>query len=367
MPEFPGLHRTKVVLHAYHENWNSIFLETRDSLIHILDTYDFEIEHIGSTSIPGLAAKPILDIAIGLASMGDLDDIRKKLEAVGFIYRGDTRGDGEFLFVQEKEKDTRTHHLHVLDKNSASFRDYLLFRNKLRENDMLREAYQELKKTLAKKFENDRGAYTRGKASFIQGVLAGTPNSAFMKAENWEIGVIGGPEKRVIDIVDYDPQWPEKFAEEAHRIQEALGAPVISIEHIGSTSVPALAAKPIIDILLVVEDSGDEGSYLQGMLDAGYQLRVREPDFHEHRMFRTPERDVHIHVFSEGCEEIDRYLVFRNQLRVNDQDRQDYEAVKRKLASEDWEDMNAYAEAKTKIIERILSTGFANFKSKNKP
>ena len=108
-------------------------------------------------------------------------------------------------------------------------------------------------------------------------------------------------------------------------------------------------------MLLVVEDSGDEASYLPEMEAAGYVLRVREPDFHQHRMLRTPERDVHIHVFSSGSPEIERSLTFRDRLRRNRQERQLYERTKRKLAAQDWSDMNAYAEAKTEVIEGIIA------------
>ena len=168
-------------------------------------------------------------------------------------------------------------------------------------------------------------------------------------------GLIGGVEKRVIEIFDYDPLWPVKFREHANRIAKALGDSVLQIEHIGSTSVPGLAAKPIIDVLLVVNEAGDEATYLPALEAAGYVLRVREPDFDEHRMFRTPERDVHVHVFSKGSLEIERCLDFRNQLRTDEDDRKVYETVKRKLAREDWTDMNAYADAKTEVIEKTIA------------
>ncbi|WP_218132330.1 GrpB family protein [Nitrosomonas sp. Nm33] len=113
--------------------------------------------------------------------------------------------------------------------------------------------------------------------------------------------LIGGIEKREIVIVDYDPLWPNKFLEHKKRIEVALKGRFILIEHIGSTSVPQLAAKPIIDIIIVVEDSSNEATYLPALLDAGYVLRVREPEWHQHRMVRTPERDVHAHIFSLGC------------------------------------------------------------------
>ena len=130
-----------------------------------------------------------------------------------------------------------------------------------------------------------------------------------------ETGLIGGPQKRRIEIHDYNPNWPQKFATHAWIIAGALGDSALRIEHIGSTSVPGLAAKPIIDILVVVQDSRDESTYLPQLEAAGYVLRVREPDWNEHRMFRTPDRDVHVHVYSAGCPEIERYLTFRDRLR----------------------------------------------------
>ena len=112
--------------------------------------------------------------------------------------------------------------------------------------------------------------------------------------------IIGEIEPQTIVVADYDPAWPERFRREEARIRAALGGAALAVEHIGSTSVDGLAAKPIIDVLLVVEDSGDESSYLPALEEAGYVLRVREPDFDEHRMFRTPEKDVHVHVLLPG-------------------------------------------------------------------
>src|SRR5215213_3867268 len=165
--------------------------------------------------------------------------------------------------------------------------------------------------------------------------------------------LIGGIEKRQIVIIDYDPRWPEQFQEHAEILSRALGSTALDIEHVGSTSVPELPAKPIIDIDVVVEDSGDEASYLPAVVQAGYVLRVREPDWHRHRMFRTPELDVHVHVFARGCVEFERHLLFRDHLRKCEEDRRLYASVKRKLAEEDWSDMNAYARAKSDVVEAI--------------
>ena len=180
-----------------------------------------------------------------------------------------------------------------------------------------------------------------------------------MSDRSREIGLIGGVEKRSIEIHSYDPMWPTTFQAHAAIIAAALGDVALRIEHIGSTAVPGLAAKPIIDILLVVENSGDEPAYLPRLEAAGYLLRVREPDFHEHRMFRTPERDAHLHVFSLGSSEIERYLTFRDRLISNPDARREYEETKRDLAARDWPDMDAYARAKTECVERMIAAARA--------
>src|SRR3989475_10113883 len=120
-----------------------------------------------------------------------------------------------------------------------------------------------------------------------------------------------------IAIVDYDPVWPVLFEEEARRIRAALGERVLRVEHVGSTSVCRLAAKPIIDIVLVVADAADEAAYAPALEAAGYILRIREPDWYQHRMFREPDRGINLHCFSDGCPEIERMLVFRDWLPPN--------------------------------------------------
>ncbi len=155
-------------------------------------------------------------------------------------------------------------------------------------------------------------------------------------------------------IVDYDPRWPELFAREAERIRAALGSRALRIEHTGSTSVPGLAAKPVIDVVLAVTDSRDESAYVPALEAAGYSLRIRETDWHEHRMFKGPDTDMHLHVFSTGCPEIERMLLFRDWLRNHASDRELYARAKLALAQKEWKDVQDYADAKTAVIEEIL-------------
>ncbi len=155
-------------------------------------------------------------------------------------------------------------------------------------------------------------------------------------------------------IADYDPQWPPIFEKEAFSIRSVLGAAALRIEHVGSTSVPGLAAKPIIDMLLIVADSADESSYLAALENAGYRLRIREPEWHQHRLFKGPRVDINLHVFSAGCPEIDRMLIFRDGLRNNHSDRELYERTKRELANKKWKYTQNYADAKNEIVDEIL-------------
>ncbi len=157
-------------------------------------------------------------------------------------------------------------------------------------------------------------------------------------------------------LVDYDPEWPRLFDREARRIRGALGERALLVEHTGSTSVPGLAAKPVIDIVLVVADSGEEEAYVPPLEAAGYVLRVREPDQDEHRMFKgRPGTRVHVHVFSRGCAEVDRMVAFRDWLRRNEADRELYARTKRDLAAKKWTFVQNYADAKTAVVEEILA------------
>jgi GrpB-like predicted nucleotidyltransferase (UPF0157 family) len=161
-------------------------------------------------------------------------------------------------------------------------------------------------------------------------------------------------------IADYDPRWPTQFLQEAGKVRDALGQKALRVEHIGSTSVPGLAAKPVLDILLVVADSADEASFVPALEAAGYLLHIREPEWYQHRMFKGLGREVNLHVFSSGCPEIERVLTFRDWLRVNPEDRQLYARTKLDLARKEWEHVQNYADAKTAVIEEILERAASN-------
>jgi GrpB-like predicted nucleotidyltransferase (UPF0157 family) len=154
-------------------------------------------------------------------------------------------------------------------------------------------------------------------------------------------------------LVDYDPAWPEMYAREEVRIRSALGNRALRIEHIGSTSVPGLCAKPCIDILLVVADSADEPTYVPHLEAAGYVLRRREPYWHEHRVFKGSEINLNLHVWTAGDAIIDKHIAFRDWLRAHPEDRELYADTKRSLAKRVWNTISEYADAKDDIVREI--------------
>lgn len=162
--------------------------------------------------------------------------------------------------------------------------------------------------------------------------------------------VLNGP----IHLGGYDPEWAMLYGQLEQRIRNALGSALVLIEHVGSTSVPGLSAKPIIDIVLAVADSNHESSYVPPMECQGFKLTAREPDWFAHRFFKSSAPEGNIHVFTQGCEEITRMILFRDWLRASPEDRLRYEQTKKALAARTWKYVQNYADAKTEIVHEIL-------------
>jgi GrpB-like predicted nucleotidyltransferase (UPF0157 family) len=158
-----------------------------------------------------------------------------------------------------------------------------------------------------------------------------------------------------VRLESYNAQWPGRYEREAARIRSVLADRVLLLEHVGSTSVPGLAAKPVIDILLVVADPAEEAAYVPGLELAGYRLVARHPGWHQHRMLAGPDTDINLHVLPPGCAETERTLRFRDRLRASEADRALYQRVKRQLAARQWTHLRQYTDAKADVIETILA------------
>ena len=156
-------------------------------------------------------------------------------------------------------------------------------------------------------------------------------------------------------LVDYDAQWPAAYARHETRIRDALGPVALAVHHAGSTSVPGLAAKPVIDVVLVVADAADESAYVAPLQEAGYLFTLREPEWFEHRLFKERSPRVNLHVFGDGCPEVTRMLAFRDHLRRDAADRALYERTKRELAGRRWDRVQDYADSKADVVADIMT------------
>lgn len=172
-----------------------------------------------------------------------------------------------------------------------------------------------------------------------------------------------------IEIVDHDPAWDDHYAEAAHRIRAALGPSetFVGIDHVGSTSVSGLKAKPIIDIALVVADPRDEDGYVPALNAIGLDLTIREPAWYEHRMLKRLDLEpgqlnCNLHVFGPRCAEVARMRLFRDHLRTHPDDRERYQAVKLASAEKSnavGETVMDYNARKQSVIREIYHRIFA--------
>lgn len=173
--------------------------------------------------------------------------------------------------------------------------------------------------------------------------------------------LVRGPSPVIVVIADADPTWPGHYEVYAAALRALLGERLLLVDHIGSTSVPGLATKPVIDIVAGIDDPDDEASYLADLVTAGWDLRIREPG---HRCLRAEPADrrpdggpmlpANLHCYRPNNPEVGRYLRLRDRLRADPAARGRYADLKRSLATREWPDMNLYADAKGLLIRELL-------------
>ena len=169
--------------------------------------------------------------------------------------------------------------------------------------------------------------------------------------------VTGRPKPEEIKIEPYSPEWPSLFETKKCQIAKALPGIALKIEHIGSTAVPGLSAKPVIDIDLIVENPDCEVDYLPPLVALGYVLTVRELSWYRHRMLRHDAPRVNLHVWEPNCPEHVRHVLFRDWLRENPDDRKRYadSKLKAKVGVKNVEDYNRNKQAVIReIYQRIF-------------
>ena len=170
-----------------------------------------------------------------------------------------------------------------------------------------------------------------------------------------------------VELSPYDPAWREQYAAEAAKIRAALGEAAQALEHVGSTSIPGISAKPILDIVLGVADPADEAAYVPALTARGYRLHIREPEWHEHRLLKGANPAVNLHVFTAGDHEIERMVAFRDRCRAHPEERDLYQQTKQALAARTWRYVQHYANAKAEVVEAIIARALAERANASQP
>ena len=166
-----GLEPAQVRVAPHSEEWQAAYEDERALLVAALGELVVDIQHVGSTAVTGLAAKPIIDIAIAIEDDALAADVSQKLEELGYKFAVDAGSEGGLIFYRESHPPLRTHHVHVVRFDDPQWRNYLSFRDRLRADPAMRGRYAALKERLAKAFADDREAYTEAKTEFVRSVL----------------------------------------------------------------------------------------------------------------------------------------------------------------------------------------------------
>jgi GrpB-like predicted nucleotidyltransferase (UPF0157 family) len=348
-----------LVVADYDPAWVRRFEEERAMLHRACGRDAFvRIEHVGSTAVPGLAAKPIIDIMPGVRSLDDFAKHIPAIEALGWQYAPETEKPDPALndpgmpfrrYFRKFVDGVRIGHMHTVEYRSDFWRDHLMFRNYLRVNPDDARAYADLKRKLAETYNrtmladnvNVNLGYTDYKTEFIESIKA----KARARIEH----------STPVVIVPYNRLWPVKYEQEREAIRTAIGDLAVDIQHVGSTSVPGLAAKPTIDIAIGVRSMDDGRGAITALFALGYAKGVENfPDWrYFDREGHEPGGDIHLHMVPFGGDRWNRYLLFRDYLRAHPEIASAYEKLKRGLAVEFGKDRLGYVEGKTEFIEHI--------------
>lgn len=338
-----------ILIVDYDPTWPEQFEAEERRILDAIGDLVTSVEHVGSTAVPGLASKPIIDVMIGLRTKADGERTIEPLERAGYEYGGDGGVEGQYFFRKVTNTPVpgqtfdgvgRTLHIHMYATDHPEWDAHIRFRDFLRNQPPSAARYAALKRELAAKHPQDREAYGEGKTPFVSMILGRSR---------------GSPPKQIA-MAAYDPGWPRRFEEERDAIAAALGDAVLDIEHVGSTSVPGLAAKPVIDMLIAVANLDDarEG-VVAPLADLGYDYVPEYEAVMPNRLYfrKGDPTGYHIHMVVSGGEFWDRHLRFRDYLRAHSEAVAEYAALKKRLAEEHGSDMDGYTDAKSDFIRGI--------------
>lgn len=327
--------------------WKKLFLEESNKIKIILKEHLVNIYHIGSTAIPTIYAKPIIDILPVVKDLEVIDGLNSEFESLGYTCMGEYGIAGRRYYWKSKEK--RTHHVHLFQEGSPEIDRHVAFRDFMIQHAGYAQAYSLIKQCLAKVFHYDIENYVNGKSSFVQLIdyKTGHPRESQLIAKDY------------IVIEPYNPAWPKLAEAEINTIKKMLRLPFIAIEHIGSTAVPDLASKPIIDMIIVIPFMEEGITWIKPLELLGYVFWDENPDKMHLRFFKGmppfgTKRTHHIHIVDVNNRIFKQRILFRDILRRDDKIRKAYEMLKINLSQAHISNRESYTVAKSKFIETAL-------------
>ncbi|PJD92814.1 MAG: hypothetical protein CK424_04345 [Legionella sp.] len=329
--------------------WKTVFDKSAAEIKTILGSNCIEIYHIGSTAIPNIYAKPIVDILPVVKNIEIVDALNSKFEALGYICMGEYGITGRRFYW--KSNTNRTHNVHLFEQGSPQILRHVAFRDFMRTHEDYAKAYSVLKCCLAEVFTHDIENYVNGKASFVQMIDYKTGNAQDKQLKAHDNLV----------IQPYNPAWPKLAEAERNAITIiADDIPYSRIEHIGSTAVPELSSKPIIDILIVVPSIAYAERWVSPLEALGYLYWKENPDKTHLRFFKGmppfgERRTHHVHIVADNNDTIEHRLLFRDILRRDKKIRLEYEDLKVKLSQSNAEDRELYTDSKSAFIKSVLN------------
>lgn len=337
-----------IELTAPNTEWPRLFDEAASEIKTILSNNCVDIHHIGSTAIPSIYAKPIVDVLPIVTDIRLVDSLNSKFETLGYVCQGEYGIAGRRYYWKSKSK--RTHNIHLFEEDSPEILRHLAFRDFMRKHGAYAKAYSVLKCCLAEVFPHDIENYVNGKSSFVQMIdyKTGTARDKQLSAQD------------NIDIQPYNFAWP-KLAEAEIKTIKTLTSHLdrVSIDHIGSTAVPELSSKPIIDIFICVRSIEELAHWVAPLESLGYLYWEENPDKTHLRFFKGMPpfgegRTHHVHIVDSSNDTIEHRLLFRDILRSDKKVRLDYQLLKLKLAHSHLTDREVYTENKFEFIASIL-------------
>jgi GrpB-like predicted nucleotidyltransferase (UPF0157 family) len=328
--------------------WPRLFTDAASEIKLILQNNCIEIYHIGSTAIANIYAKPIIDLLPVVKDISLVDALNSQFEALGYVCMGEYGITGRRFYW--KSKTNRTHNVHLFEQGSPEILRHLAFKDFLIAHENYAQSYSLLKRCLAEVFPQDIESYVNGKGSFVQMIdyKTGTARAAQLTA------------KDNIIIQPYHPAWPKLAAAEIKTIKGIVGQlSYISIDHVGSTAVPTLASKPIIDIFITVNSMQDAKHLVTPLESLGYLFWEENPDTAHLRFFKGmppfgEKRTHHVHIVEASSNTLEHRILFRDILRRDEKIRQEYEILKLKLSESHLTDREVYTDKKGEFIEAVL-------------